>query len=123
MVSAEVLKAIRAKAEVLAGHDLGEQGDLLVEMAAHRACSICQREDIPEAMGKLRVIYPNIMELRYDNTRTRTSQSVSGAENVQQKTPLQLFEELYEAQNNQPMSQEQRGFVTELIESIWEGRQ
>lgn len=50
MVSAEVLKAIRAKAEVLAGHDLGEQGDLLVEMAAHRACSICQREDIPEAM-------------------------------------------------------------------------
>jgi len=84
---------------------------------------LTDEEDIPEAMGKLRVIYPNIMELRYDNTRTRTSQSVSGAENVQQKTPLQLFEELYEAQNNQPMSQEQRGFVTELIESIWEGRQ
>lgn len=50
MVSAEVLAAIRTKAEALAGHDLGDSGDILVEMAAQRACSICQRQDIPEEM-------------------------------------------------------------------------
>ena len=46
---------------------------------------------------------------------------IDGAEDVQRKSPLELFDELYELQNNQPMSDEQRGFVGELIESIWEG--
>lgn len=49
-MSADQLTAIRNKAELMGGKSLGEQGDLLVEMAAQRACSICQREDIPEAM-------------------------------------------------------------------------
>ena len=50
MVAADKVAAIRAKAEVLAGQSLGENGDILVEMAAQRACAYCQREDIPEAM-------------------------------------------------------------------------
>lgn len=50
MMSAEVLASILAKAELLAGHDLGGQGDLLVEMAAQRACAYCQREDVPPGM-------------------------------------------------------------------------
>ena len=43
-------EAIRRKAEVLAGEDLGEDGDALVEMAAQRACAYCQRTDIPHDM-------------------------------------------------------------------------
>ena len=83
---------------------------------------LTDEEDVPEAIGKLRVIYPNIMKLTYDNTRTRTNQIIDGAENVEQKTPLQLFAELYEQQNNQPMSQVQSSFVADLIESIWEDK-
>jgi exonuclease SbcD len=82
---------------------------------------LTDEEDVAEAMGKLRVIYPNIMKLSYDNTRTRTNRIIDGAEDVQRKSPLQLFEELYEQQNNQPMSDEQRAFTQELIETIWEG--
>lgn len=81
---------------------------------------LTDEEDIPEAMGKLRMLYPNIMKLSYDNTRTRCSQVIDGAQDVQQKSPLELFEELYTLQNNQPMSSEQRKFTQELIESIWE---
>ena len=77
--------------------------------------------DVPEAIGKLRMIYPNVMKLTYDNTRTRTSHVIDGAEDVQRKSPLQLFGELYEQQNNQPMSPQQEDFVRELIQSIWEG--
>ena len=83
--------------------------------------TLTDEEDVAEALGKLRVIYPNIMKLSYDNTRTRTNRIIDGAEDVQRKSPLQLFEELYEQQNNQPMSEEQRAFTQELIESIWEG--
>ena len=82
---------------------------------------LTDEEDIPEAIGKLRVVYPNIMKLTYDNTRTRANQVIDGAEDVEQKSPLQLFAELYEQQNNQPMSDEQRAFTQELIETIWEG--
>ena len=66
------------------------------------------------------MLYPNIMKLSYDNTRTRCNQVIDGAQDVQQKSPLELFEELYTLQNNQPMSSEQRKFTQELIESIWE---
>ena len=82
---------------------------------------LTDEEDVPEAIGKLRVIYPNMMKLSYDNTRTRTSQVIDGAVDVQRKSPLELFDELYELQNNHPMSDEQRSFTRELIESIWEG--
>jgi len=84
---------------------------------------LTDEEDIPEAMGKLRIIYPNIMHLCYDNTRTRRTQQIDCAQNVEEKTPLALFEELYEKQNNQPMSQLQRSFTEKLIMGIREGRQ
>ena len=82
---------------------------------------LTDEEDVPEALGKLRVIYPNIMKLTYDNTRTRTNHIIEGAKHVQRKSPLELFEELYELQNNQPMSDRQKDFARDLIESIWEG--
>ena len=82
---------------------------------------LTDEDDVPEAIGKLRCIYPNIMKLTYDNTRTRTNQLIDGAGEVERKSPLQLFEELYELQNNQPMSDQQREFSRELIESILEG--
>ena len=82
---------------------------------------LTDEEDVPEAVGKLRLIYPNLMHLRYDNTRTRTNQIIDGAQDVQRKSKLELFEELYQQQNNQPMSHQQRQFIEELIESVWEG--
>ena len=84
--------------------------------------TLTDEEDIPEAVGRLRVIYPNIMKLSYDNARTRSNNVISAVEDVQRKSQLQLFEELYELQNDRAMSEEQRGFVQGLIEEIWEGR-
>ncbi len=83
--------------------------------------TLTDEEDVPEAMARLRVIYPNLMKLTYDNARTRSNAVIDGAVDVQKKSPLQLFGELYEQQNNQPMSEMQSDFMRELIESIWEG--
>ena len=81
---------------------------------------LTDEEDVPEAIGQLRVIYPNIMKLGYDNTRTRANRVLEAAADVERKSPLELFGELYETQNNRPMSQEQEAFLRDLIESIWE---
>jgi DNA repair protein SbcD/Mre11 len=82
--------------------------------------TLTDEEDIPDAIGKLRSIYPNIMKLDYDNKRTRTNAGVSAAEDVQQRSPLELFEEFFEKQNNQKMTDEQKRFASGLIEKIWE---
>ncbi len=78
--------------------------------------TLTDEEDIPDGLQKLRVIYPNLMRLEYDNSRTRHSREVERAEEIEQKTELELFAEFYEMQNNQPMSEEQSAFVTRLIE-------
>ena len=72
-------------------------------------------------MGRLRVIYRNLMKLDYDNLRTRTNLSPVGGASVEQKDPLELLEEFYRIQNGQPMSEEQRKLAKELMEDIWEG--
>lgn len=81
---------------------------------------LTDEEDVPEAVGKLRGIYPNLMKLSYDNTRTRTNRVISQGPTVVERSPLELFEELYELQNNQPMTESQRQFAKELMETIWE---
>lgn len=81
--------------------------------------TLTDEEDIPFAIEKLRVVYPNLMKLDYDNTRTRTSAFINVTEKVEQKTPLELFAEFYELQNNQEMSEEQAEYMMEKIEEIW----
>lgn len=83
--------------------------------------TLTDEEDIPDAAAKLRVIYPHLMKLDYDNRRTRSAGTIDGAENVERKSPLQLFGELYEKQNGQPMSDVQAAFCRALMEKIWEG--
>lgn len=81
--------------------------------------TLTDEEDIPEAMGRLRVIYPYLMKLDYDNRRTRTSVQIEGASRMEEKTPKQLFSEFYQLQNNTELSKEQEAFLDDLIGSIW----
>lgn len=82
--------------------------------------TLTDEEDIPDAIGKLRSIYPNIMKLDYDNLRTRGSGTVDAIENIESKSPFELFAELFKQQNNQDMSEEQEEIMRNLIDKIWE---
>ena len=81
--------------------------------------TLTDEEDIPEVIGKLRTIYPNLMKVDYDNTRTRQKQEVLGVAKIEEKSPLELFQEFYQLQNNQEMSEEQIAFTKALMEQIW----
>ncbi len=80
---------------------------------------LTDEDDVPDALGKLRTVYPNVMKLGYDNTRTRVTQTIDDGAVLEGKKPIDLFGELYEKQNNQEMSDEQRSFVQDIIDSIW----
>ena len=81
---------------------------------------LTDEEDVADAISRLRTIYPNIMQLKYDNKRTRENIEVGSANDIENKRPIELFDELYLKQNNQSMSDEQREYVSKLIEAIWE---
>lgn len=83
--------------------------------------TLTDEEDIPDVLLKLRTIYHRLMKLDYDNRRTRGGAQNLGAMDTERKTPLALFEEFYERQNNQPMSGEQTAWLDKLIQRIWEG--
>lgn len=83
--------------------------------------TLTDEEDVPDAIRKLRVIYPNIMKLDYDNRRTRCGAVPEAVEQPESRSPLELFEEFYERQNGQAMTKEQRLWMSGLIEEIWEG--
>lgn len=82
--------------------------------------TLTDEEDIPDAIGKLRTVYHRIMRLGYDNKRTRAKAEIDEAADVESKSPLELFSDFYELQNNQPMTEEQAKFMQELVEHTWE---
>lgn len=80
--------------------------------------TLTNEQDIVDAIGKLRTIYPNIMQLEYDNARTRALGNPITAASVDKK-PGELFEEFFQQTNGREMSDEQREFLNTIINKIW----
>ena len=111
------LKEIRGTYQELMARSFYQDTDL-PESYLH--ITLTDEEDVPEALHRMRLVYPLIMKLDYDNTRTRSHQNPLDQRVDARQTPLELFRQLYETQNNQPMSRQQDAFLAKLIESIWE---
>lgn len=81
---------------------------------------LTDEQDVFDAMSRLRTIYPYLMTLDYDNTRTRAADGMSVPAETERRTPLELFEALYTRQNHRPMSEVQRAYIAQLMEQIME---
>lgn len=117
--------------ELVPKHDMRELRGTYMELTAKRFYESIDTEDyikivltdediIPDAVGKLRLIYKNLMKLEYDNKRTAMNANIDGVEDMEYKSPFQLFMEFYEKQNNQPMSDVQQEYCEKIIEEIQE---
>lgn len=80
---------------------------------------LTNEDEIPDAISKLRIIYPNIMKLSYDNKRSKMDAPLEGNKD-ERLQPLDLLQEFYCQQNNKELNNEQETFVKELISQIWE---
>ena len=111
-------------------HDLRELRGSYMELTDRRSyagtatddylhITLTDEQDVPDALARLRVIYPNLMRLDYDNLRTRTQADLDAPGQTEQKTPLEHFAAFYALQNNQPLSAEQAAFCQQLIETLW----
>ncbi len=82
--------------------------------------TLTDEQDIPDAFGKLQSIYPNLLKLDFDNARTRGAGRplTSAPEN---RKPIDMVSQFYEAQYGAPLSDAQRGYALALLERVWEG--
>lgn len=69
-----------------------------------------------DAIGKIRCVYPNVMALDFENSRTRASFDIGEACRVESSEPRKLFEDFFFAQNGVDMEPEQVAIVRELLE-------
>lgn len=81
---------------------------------------LTDEEDVADAVAKLRCVYPNLMKLDYDNTRTRNSFALTQAEETEKKSDTELLSEFFEKQNGRPLSDEQLEYAANLFEQIKE---
>ena len=79
---------------------------------------LTDEEDVIGAMSDLRAIYPYIMRLDYDNKRTKAMSFMPDVSGNDSKSPLEIFDDLYDSQNGRPMDEEQKKLVSGLIEKI-----
>ena len=112
------LRKLRGSYEELMSKDfydeLPKDSDGLLRDFYH--LTLTDEEDVPDAVQKLRSVYKNLLQLEYDNKRTRTDNAIEGAKRVVEKSPLELMEEFYQLQNNQALSEKQRAYLQGLLE-------
>jgi len=70
---------------------------------------LTDEEELYDAIGQLRQVYPNLMMLDFENNRTRNTaaNAVNSLAEVALKNPLVLFAEFYQLQNNLELTAEQ----------------
>ena len=82
--------------------------------------TLTDEDDIPDGMRKLKTIYHRLMELRYDNKRTRAGLTLIGSPtNANAIKPDEIFSELFEKQNAQQLSDEQKNYLNDILETIF----
>lgn len=76
---------------------------------------------IPEGLDRLRACYPRILKLTYNNTRTSENKIIRPVENIQNRSPVEVFAEFYELMNNIPMTPKQTAVVIKAFNSLDQG--
>ncbi len=80
---------------------------------------LTDEKEIPEVMGKLRSVYPNIMLLEYENSKTKNRSDVVSKNCKKEKQPFEYFKEFYSRQNAADMDEKQENIILEQMKEIW----
>lgn len=79
--------------------------------------TLTDEKETPDAIGILQQRFPNLLQLEYDNRRTRASSVPELAS--QEASPMELFAQLYEKSNGSQMDADQQALMETLIRRVW----
>ena len=82
--------------------------------------TLTDEEEVYDAIGRLRRVYPNLMSLDFANSRTNVEVATPRltSEKMANQSPLELFQKFYEIQNNRDLNEKQ----IKLLEQIFHSR-
>ena len=84
--------------------------------------TLTDEEEIYDAIGKLRVHYPHIMQLDYDNRRSRSVTHLQQPSSVESCGPGELFFDFFQEMNGQPPNELQLSLVENRLQEEGESR-
>jgi len=81
---------------------------------------LTDEEDIYDAIGRIRKIYPNVLRLEIENTKTSINleSKTAASGNIKERTELELFSEFYLNQNNVTLSDKQIEIMNKIIMEV-----
>jgi len=80
--------------------------------------TLTDEDEIFDAIGKIRSVYPNVMMLSFENARTEAISDFSEISTNDSIAPSELFGSFFLAQNGAEMSPEQAAAANALLEQI-----
>ncbi len=83
--------------------------------------TLLDEEDVPNAFGRLALVYPGLLHLEYDNRRTRKRGEIRVRRETAELSPGRLLADFYERMNNQPLNEKQLAYLEKKMEDIWKG--
>ena len=107
------MREIKGTMEQLTGTVVLEEADARDYMHI----TLTDEEEIYDVFGKLRAVYPNLMALDFDNSRTRAEGAVAFAgEKMKEKTTMELFREFFEKQAGTELNPMQEQIMADIME-------
>ena len=80
---------------------------------------ITDEDEVYDAIGRLRAVYPNIMKIEFENKRSVFNEdSKTAPSKLIGRSPLELFDEFFKLQNNVEMNEEQKKIVFDIFKEM-----
>ena len=78
---------------------------------------ITNEEPIYDAIGQIRKVYPNVLKLELQNSKTKLNfdYNIENIDSIKKKTELELFNDFYKEQNNIELNEEQIKLIEDVI--------
>ena len=81
---------------------------------------LTDKNEVIDAIYNLRSIYPNILQINYDNNFTNNDAKIEDIKETKIDKPLEMFEEFYKNRSGSELDKEQKEYMSALVNSIWE---
>lgn len=109
------MREIKGNIETLMSDDISS----LTDKNDYLRVVLTDEDEIIDPMGKLKTVYPNVMSLDFENSRTAIdiSKITGDAEKVKKLSPYELFSEFFLDVQGSAMSEQQAEIVRELLET------
>lgn len=113
------MRALRGPLEELIRPDIVAQGD----PADYLRVTLTDEREPENAASRLRAVYPNLMRLEFDNSRTRQSALRLEGEPEEEPSMEALFLTFYEKQNGRKLEAEGCELLRQVMRTLEEGEE